>query len=273
MFYLDAQRGKDGGEIYRTVAGFRYPLSKDKNGAYKVKSGETLRVCMTSDFFLEEADPWRMEAWEIMAQRPDIKFCLLTKRPERVRACLPPGWGDGWENVAFHVTCENQRRADERIPTLLELPFKHKGIMCAPMIGPVSIRQYLPAHQIEQVLCDGENYAGARPCHYAWVKALRDECAAHNVTFVFCSTGRRFVKDGKLYKIENSSVRSRQAALSGLSFQGAPMAFKLRDAWGNPIPEKQLYRPRYCPRCADCGMRLTCNGCSDCGRCGEGDIQ
>ncbi len=42
----------------------------------------------------------------------------------------------------FNVTCENQRRADERIPILLDLPFNHKGIMCAPYIGPVSIREY-----------------------------------------------------------------------------------------------------------------------------------
>ena len=102
----------------------------------------------------------------------------------------------------FNVTCENQKRADKRIPILLDLPFKHKGIMCAPYIGPVSIQKYLPAGQIEQVLCDGENYGGARPCHYEWVKLLRDECEAYNVTFVFCGTGRRFVKDGKLYKLE-----------------------------------------------------------------------
>ena len=25
-----------------------------------------LWVCMTSDFFLEEADPWRPEAWDIL---------------------------------------------------------------------------------------------------------------------------------------------------------------------------------------------------------------
>ena len=48
-------------------------------------------------------------------------------------------------------------------------------IMCAPFIGPVSIKNYLPTGQIEQVLCDGEDYDGARPCHYEWVKALHDE--------------------------------------------------------------------------------------------------
>ena len=113
--YLDSLCGKDGGEIYRTKEGFRYPLSKDRSGQYKIKSGEMIRVCMTSDFFSEEADPWRDEAWAIIKQRPDEKFFLLTKRPQRVTSHLPWDWGGGWENVMFNVTCENQRRADKRI--------------------------------------------------------------------------------------------------------------------------------------------------------------
>ena len=267
MYFLDEQRGKNGADIYRTKAGFRYPLSRDRNGRYKVKSGEMLRVCMTSDFFLEEADPWRNEAWDIMRQRPDVKFFLLTKRPQRVAEHLPDDWGDGWENVMFNVTCENQRRADERIPILLQLPFKHKGIMCAPYIGPVSIRKYLPAGQIEQVLCDGENYGGARPCHYEWVKALREECVEYDVTFVFCGTGRRFVKDGKTYRIEGNGIQSEQAYRSGLGYQGKPMDFKLCDTWGYPIPKEELYVPYFGTKCQHCGMKLSCNGCSRCGKC------
>lgn len=139
MYFLDSQRGHNGAEIYRTKTGFHYPLSRDRAGNYKVKSGEQLRVCMTSDFFLEQADPWRREAWEIMDQRRDISFFLLTKRPERVEKCLPHNWGDGWEHIFFNVTCENQRRADERIPILHSLPFKHKGIMTAPLLGPIEI--------------------------------------------------------------------------------------------------------------------------------------
>lgn len=56
MYFLDSQRGHNGAEIYRTKTGFHYPLSRDRAGNYKVKSGEQLRVCMTSDFFLEQAD-------------------------------------------------------------------------------------------------------------------------------------------------------------------------------------------------------------------------
>ena len=222
---------------------------------------------MTSDFFLEEADPWRDEAWAMIKQRPDVKFFLLTKRPQRVASHLPWDWDDGWENVMFNVSCENQQRADERIPILLELPFKHKGIMCAPFIGPVSIAKYLPYGQIEQVLCDGENYGGARPCHYEWVKALHDECAAYNIIFVFCGTGRRFVKNGKLYRIESNRLQSEQAYKSGLSFRGKSIGYELVDEWGYPIPGDRLYTPYFGRRCQRCGMRLSCNGCSRCGKC------
>ncbi|MGX8699575.1 MAG: DUF5131 family protein [bacterium] len=270
MYFLDAQRGKSGREIYRTKAGFRYPLAKDRSGQYKVKSGEMLRVCMTSDFFLAEADPWREEAWEIIHQRPDVKFFLLTKRPERVAEHLPWDWGTGWENVMLNVSCENQARAEERVPLLLSLPFRHKGIMCAPFIGPVSLRAWLPTGQVEQVLCDGENYGGARPCHYEWVRALGEECAAYNVSFTFCGTGRRFVKDGRLYRIEDSGVQSSQAWKSGLSRAGKPITFRLTDPMGNSLPPEALYTPYFSTRCQTCGMRPICNGCTRCGKCGEG---
>lgn len=46
-------------------------------------------------------DPWRDEAWQIMHMRPDVKFFLLTKRPECVADHLPADWGDGWENIMY----------------------------------------------------------------------------------------------------------------------------------------------------------------------------
>ena len=227
-----------------------------------------IRVCMTSDFFLEEADAWRDEAWAVMRQRKDVKFFLLTKRPERVHSCLPYDWGTGWENVFFNVTCENQRRADERIPILFELPFRHKGIMTAPLIGPVSLEKYLPEGQIEQVICGGENYDGSRPCRYEWVKLLSEQCCAYDVTFNFIETGTYFVKNEKVYRIPDKRIQSQQAFRSGLSRKGREMAFHLTDEWGYEIPEEDLYIPHYHPvTCRECGSRLTCNGCSDCGKC------
>lgn len=267
MYFLDKMRDQDGSHIYRTKAGFNYPIQKDRGGNYKIKSGEMIRVCMTSDFFLAEADEWRDEAWELMRIRSDVIFFLLTKRPERVADHLPKDWGDGWDNIFFNVTAENQLRADERIPILLELPFKHKGVMCAPFIGPVSMSRYLETGQIEQVLCDGENYDGARPCYFDWVRSLRQECVDNNITFVFCGTGRRFVKDGRLYKIEGNGLQSQQAYKSGMGFKGKPIHFNLYNDMGYPLSDEDRYKPTFRERCETCGMRLSCNGCSNCGKC------
>ena len=132
MYFLDKQRNKDGSLIFKTFD--NSPIKKDKNGNYKVKSGETVSVCMTSDFFLEEADSWRKEAWNIIKERSDVVFFLITKRPERILKCLPEDWNDGWENIFLNITTENQKRVDERIPILLDLPFKHKGLMVAPFL-------------------------------------------------------------------------------------------------------------------------------------------
>jgi hypothetical protein len=69
MYFLDRMRDRNGEDIYRTKAGFDYPLQKFRDGRYKIQSGELIRVCMSSDFFLEEADTWRDKVWEIMRKR------------------------------------------------------------------------------------------------------------------------------------------------------------------------------------------------------------
>lgn len=269
MFYLDRKRGRDGSEIYKTKSGFTYPLHRDRNGRYKIRSGETIHVCLNSDFLLPEADAWRDDAWEIMRQRPDVKFFLLTKRPERALECLPDTWGEGWENISFSVTCENQRRADERIPILLSLPFKHKGVMCAPYIERVSIEKYLSDGQIERVLCGGENYDGARPCDFDWVKSLREECVRHGVTFRFVETGTVFIKDGKRYHLPNKQIQSEMAYKSGMNFDGKPQNFILTDMLGLEIPKEDYPLPHYGNACLSCPSRSDCSGCNNCGSCAK----
>lgn len=266
MYFLDGQRGQDGARIYRT-GGFDVPVRRDRSGQYKIRSGEMMRVCMTSDFFLEEADPWRAEAWDIIHQRPDVAFYLLTKRPQRVERCLPGDWGDGWENVFFNVTCENQRRADERMPLLLSLPFRHKGVMCAPLIGPVSLEPWLASGRVEQVMCGGENYGGARPCDFAWVRALSGECRKAGVRFCFLETGTVFVKDGRRYRLPTKRIQSEMALKAGVNVEGRPIAFRLTDALGIEIPQEARYVPEYGPGCEKCSGKMTCNGCSHCGKC------
>lgn len=267
VYYLDGMIGKNGADVYKTKTGFRYPLSKDRKRRYKIQSGEMISVCMTSDFFLEEADQWRAEAWKMMKIRSDVVFLLLTKRPERVLQCLPKGWGEGWENIFLNVTCENQRRADERIPLLLELTFKHKGLHCAPLLGAVKVGNYLDSGQIEQVACGGENYGGTRPCDFKWVRSLRDECVSRNITFCFMETGTVFIKDGREYRIDSKQLQNLQAYKSGMNYQGKPICFALTNSFDDPVPKEELYVPRYIQKCETCSFKILCNGCSSCGGC------
>ena len=147
MYTLDARRGIDTSRVYRTQ-NFDLPLARTRDGAWKIPAGLELFVGLSTDFFVEEADPWRPAAWDIIRRRPDVAFRILTKRAARIRGCLPPDWGDGWENVMLQVTTENQARADERLPILLGIPAKHRGFMAAPLIGPVDAERHLATGQI-----------------------------------------------------------------------------------------------------------------------------
>lgn len=267
MYFLDGKRGIDTSKVFRT-ANFDMPLQRKRDGSFRYPSGMEILVGLSTDFFVEEADEWRDEAWRIIKARPDIIFRILTKRAARIRECLPSDWGEGYENVLLEVTTENQRRADERLPILLDVPARHRGFMAAPLIGPVDAEKYLATGLIEQVLCGGENYDGSRPCHYEWVKSLSDQCRHHNTTFDFIETGTVFVKNGKTYNIPSKRQQSEQAFKSGLSFEGRRVEYALHHPEPSLFAEKIVrVEGTFRPECATCGSRLTCNGCSNCGNC------
>ena len=217
-YFLHKRYGRDTNEVVKNKSNFNFPVKKDRAGQYKLESGSFVRVCMTSDFFLEEADEWRKEAWDFIRQRSDVTFSLLTKRAQRIRKCLPGDWDDGWDHVTFSVSCENQKRLEERMPYLLELPSKHKWVSLKPFIGEIDIEEYLATGQIETVLAGGENYLGSRPLHYEWVKKVHDACAKYNVQLIFGQTGNIFIKDGKECKIHNRTDQMIQALRSGLHY-------------------------------------------------------
>ena len=266
MIARDKSYNVDGTIVHKNKGDFEYPLKKSKNKEYKIRPGETVRICMNSDFLVEEADSWRNDVWEIIKQRPDVVFFILTKRPERMSECLPYWWNDGLDNVIFNVTCENQLRADERIPILFDLPFKHKGIVCAPFIGPIEIEKYLKENIIEQVICDGERYEIPRPLDYNWVKSLSEQCKRAGTRFAFLSTGTIFIKDGKKYVIEDKRLQTEQAKLSELENNINPIKFILKDEYGNILP-KDIYIPYFRNRCNKCGSQMVCNGCDNCNKC------
>jgi len=214
MFRRDQQVGRDPTAVSRTKS-FGLPLARARGGGYKVPAGSTLYACMTSDFFLEQADAWRPEVWRMIAQRPDVQFIILTKRIMRFADCLPSDWGAGYANVAIGSTMENQRQLDARFPIFAQAPIAGKYVICEPLLSDIDMHAYL-SPDILQVVVGGESGPNARVCDFNWVLHIRAQCIEKNVPFYFKQTGANFKKDGKLYKVPRKLQHS-QARRAGIN--------------------------------------------------------
>ena len=202
--YVYRQDAMYGSEIrsseVRKNADFNLPIKRKRDKTYKLRPGQIIYTCMTSDFFVDGADEWRAEAWAMMKLRRDLRFFIFTKRIDRFRAGLPDDWGDGYENVIIGCTVENQAMADYRLPIFNGLPIRHKVIIVAPILEKTDISAYLN-DAIEEVATSGESGAEARICDYDWILDIRRQCVEKNIPFCFHQTGAKFCKDGKIYHI------------------------------------------------------------------------
>lgn len=267
MYCLDHKRGVMDSDVVKRTNNFNYPLQKNRQKEYKIQPGERIRVNMTSDTFIEEADEWRDEMWDIIRQRSDVLFWLITKRPERIADHLPFDWGEGYDNVMIAVTCENQPMFNERWPVFKKVPAKHKSLCLAPLIGPIDIEPALHSGQIAEVECGGENYENPRACYFEWVERIANACRLHRINFCHYETGTNFVYQGKQYYLPKKADQAFYAYMLGLSQTYYPLQFDLRMPDGSPVAERQkLYNQNHC---AFCASRSVCNGCSNCGNCGE----
>ena len=213
VFRRDAEFDRDTNVVSRTST-FNLPVRRDRQGNWKVPSGTLMWTCFTSDFFIEDADRWRAEAWQMMRCRSDLAFYIVTKRPELIAPRLPADWGDGYENVTICCTMENQCRADERLPIFRQLPLRHKAIICEPLLEDIDFGGALGAW-CEQVTVGGESGRDARVCDYEWVLNIRRQCVAAGVPFHFKQTGATFRKGGRVYHIPRDRQMS-QARKAGI---------------------------------------------------------
>lgn len=197
---------------------FDLPVRRKRNGEYKIPPGTLVYTCFTSDFLLEDADSWRAQAWEMIRTRSDLHFLMITKRIDRLAACLPADWGDGYDHVTICCTVENQACADYRLPIYRALPVKHKVIICEPLLERIDLSAYSIGEWIEQVVAGGESGYEARPCNFDWVMELRGICVQNGVSFWFKQTGAKFIKDGRLYNIARQFQHS-QARKAGINVE------------------------------------------------------
>lgn len=211
----DAKRDVDSSIVVQTK-NFDLPVRRKRNGDYKIPSGTFVYTCFTSDFFVKDADEWRAEAWEMMYQRNDLHFMMITKRIDRLMECLPDNWGDGYDNVTICCTVENQECADYRLPIYKNAPIKHKIIICEPLLERIDLSAYSIGEWVEQIVAGGESGYEARPCDFEWIVELRRVCIENNVSFWFKQTGSKFIKEGKMYNVKRQFQHS-QARKAGIN--------------------------------------------------------
>ena len=192
VYKMDKRYGRDTTII--TKGKTTYEL-KDKN----CPPNSLVKLCFSSDFFIEEADEWREGCWDFIRRRKDCIFVTTTKRPERIATCVPSDWGEGWEHVHISVSIENQEMADIRLKHFLEAPVKHREVFCSPLIGPISLGKYLDTGLIKCVNVGGEMAPKneVRPIEYDWVKNLFLEAKERNIEFYFHQCGSMFLRNGK----------------------------------------------------------------------------
>lgn len=153
--------------VVRTKTVFNLPL--------KLKEPSKIFTSSLTDFFHEEIDSYRHEAWDIIRKCPQHTFQILTKRPERIIQHVPEDWGDGWDNVWIGTSVGSQR-AVRRIDQLENVKAKTKFISFEPLHEKIETDFVGTA---DWIIIGGEsgNETGKyryRPCELNWIEGIID---------------------------------------------------------------------------------------------------
>ncbi len=203
VYRRDESIGKDANIVYKT-ASFNMPVRRKRNGEYRYPGGTEFMMCFSSDFFIEEADAWRKDVLCFIKERSDCSFMCITKRPERIKECIPDL--GSYHNLYIYCTMENQKRFDERCPIYLDLDLQRKGVMIEPMLESIDMSRYID--KIDLVSVGGESGMDARVIDFEWVKDIKAQCKKAHVGFLFHQTGARIIVNDKLYNIPRSLQHS-----------------------------------------------------------------
>ncbi|SIF35324.1 bacteriophage protein gp37 [Mycobacteroides abscessus subsp. abscessus] len=185
------------------------------------RDGKKIFVCSQADLFHDDVpDEYIARVFAVMALAPQHTFQVLTKRHGRMRSLLSSHafWGrvgaagldrDVWlpqsgvsldqhylPNVWLGVSAEDQKRADLRIPALLDTPAAVRFVSAEPLLGPIDLHGDPIAKDsvfwighLDWVIVGGESGPGARPMHPDWARSMRDQCVDAGVPFLFKQWG------------------------------------------------------------------------------------
>lgn len=196
--------------VTRTKTVFNLPL--------KLKEPSKIFTSSLTDFFHEDCDSFRQDAWDIIKRCPQHTFQILTKRPERIDICLPNGYEntyvDMFDNVWFG-TSVGHNEGKKRIYELLNIIKKGITFLSAePLHGPLDLSdvlrgdkwlnsEYAMWQSLQWVIVGGEsgNENGKykyRECKIEWIESIIDQCKSVGVPVFIKQLGTHLSKQMKL---------------------------------------------------------------------------
>ena len=209
-------------------------------------------VCSWGDFWHEEADPWREEAFAVMRQTPHLIYQITTKRLNRAGRNLPPDWiteehPNGYPNVWIGVSIEEQAQLLTRLRLLDELPAVLKFVSFEPLLTAINLGAYThPSPGVTRPLPFSWSIIGgesghatgsfiARPAELDWIVSLAAESARLGATVHVKQMGSVLAKT---YKLSGHGEQPHEWLRAGLSDlpQELPPFIEQRPS-GRPLPE------------------------------------
>jgi protein gp37 len=152
---------------------------------------------------------FRREMWDVMESTPQHTYLTLTKRTEGLLSVLDElAVSHGvLPNVWIGASIENQDRANERIPLLLQCPAAVRYVSIEPMLGLVYLAEAIygrfahwtdPAEMLKLhwAIVGPETGPGARDMAPNWARRVRDDCVAAGVPFFY----KHGLLDGKEWR-------------------------------------------------------------------------
>lgn len=188
----------------------------------KWKKPKMIFVCSMGDLFHESVPfKWIDKVMAVIGRSQQHTFQILTKRPERMKQYFnegrydeilriaqnldfyAEGLGSGisnpkdmswWKNVWLGVTAENQQRANERIPVLLDIPAAKRFVSCEPLLSDIDLQDIQPYGRtlddwdnksagIHWVIAGPETGSKSRPMKKEWIENIYNQCKDTNVPF------------------------------------------------------------------------------------------
>lgn len=119
---------------------------------------------------------WFARIWAVMAEAARAHghiFQALTKRPGNLRRLFDViGVRDPVPGIWLGVSAEDERRWDERVPILRDIPAVIRWVSAEPQLAAIN----RDVRGIDGVVQGGESGARSRPFDLAWARLMRERC-------------------------------------------------------------------------------------------------